>query len=242
MKTVALVFGRKNSKGLKNKNIRKINSKPMFSHVIDEVKKVKSIKNIYVSTDSSFILKNAKKKGCKLIIRPKSLSTDESLLSDAIYHAVKVCTQKEAKIDNFLILLCNSICFDYKLINKAINLIKKNDKIDTVTTVSKFNMFSPVRAMKIKNDKILNFISNNNLKKFTNLSGDRDKSTDSYFCTHSFALSKKRVFYSPEKNPSPFKWMGKQKLFIEQDSCIGDVDFEWQIPVVKWWMHRFKRK
>ena len=84
MKTVALVFGRKNSKGLKNKNIRKINSKPMFSHVIDEVKKVKSIKNIYVSTDSSFILKNAKKKGCKLIIRPKSLSTDESLLSDAI--------------------------------------------------------------------------------------------------------------------------------------------------------------
>ena len=52
MKTVALVFGRKNSKGLKNKNIRKINGKSAFSHVIDETKKVKTIKKIFVSTDS----------------------------------------------------------------------------------------------------------------------------------------------------------------------------------------------
>ena len=62
MKTVALIFGRKNSKGLKNKNIKKINGKHMFSHVIDEVKKVRSIKDIYVSTDSNFIISKAKKK------------------------------------------------------------------------------------------------------------------------------------------------------------------------------------
>ena len=62
MKTVALVFGRKNSKGLKNKNIRKINGKPAFSHVVDEVKKVKSIKKIYVSTDSEYIISKKKKK------------------------------------------------------------------------------------------------------------------------------------------------------------------------------------
>ena len=40
----------------------------------------------------------------------------------------------------------------------------------------------------------------------------------------------------------PFQWMGNNKYFIKQESCVGDVDFEWQIPVVKWWMHRFKRK
>ena len=55
-------FWRKNSKGLKNKNIRKINGKPAFSHVVDEVKKVKSIKKIYVSTDSEYIISKAKKK------------------------------------------------------------------------------------------------------------------------------------------------------------------------------------
>tara|TARA_B100000579_G_C22717780_1_gene797814 strand:- start:120 stop:848 length:729 start_codon:yes stop_codon:yes gene_type:complete len=242
MSTIAIVLGRKNSKGLKNKNIRKIHSKPMFLHVIDEAKKVKNIKSIYVSTDSKYILSKAEQRGCNLIRRPKFLSSDKALLSDAIYHAVKICKKKENDIKNFLILLCNSICFDYKMINQAIKIINKNKQIDTVTTVSKFNMFSPVRTMKIKKNKLFNFIPNKQLKKITNLSGDRDKSTDAYFCTHSFTLSKKRVFHKPKKNLMPFQWMGNNKYFIKQESCVGDVDFEWQIPVVKWWIKKFKRK
>ena len=62
MKTVAIIFGRKNSKGLKNKNIKNINGKPAFSHVIDEVRKVKKINHIFVSTDSEYIISKAKKK------------------------------------------------------------------------------------------------------------------------------------------------------------------------------------
>jgi|TARA_B100001059_G_C17809715_1_gene571485 CMP-N-acetylneuraminic acid synthetase len=239
MKTVALVFGRKNSKGLKNKNIRKINGKSAFSHVIDETKKVKTIKKIFVSTDSEYIIKKAKKKNCEIIERPKFLCTDNSLLSDAIYHAVDIAKKKEGMIDNFLILLCNSICFDYKSINKALQIIRRKN-IDTVATISKFNMFSPIRAMKIKKKKLLNFIPNNTLKKYVNLSGDRDKSTDSFFINHSFTLSKKDVFNKPNKNPMPFQWMGKNKSFIEQEFCIGDIDFEWQIPVVEWWLKNKK--
>jgi CMP-N-acetylneuraminic acid synthetase len=241
MKTVALIFGRKNSKGLKNKNIKKINGKPMFSYVIDEVKKVKNIKSIYVSTDSEFIISKAKK-NCKIIERPSFLSNDKALLSDAIYHAVEISKKREGKIDNFLILLCNSICFHYEEINKALKMIERNKKVDTITTISKFNMFSPVRAVKIKNKKIENFIPNNILKKYTNLSGDRNKSTDAYFCNHSFSLSKAKVFNQPKKNPMPFQWMGKTKFFLEQEFCVGDIDFEWQIPVVKWWLKRKKKR
>ena len=99
MKTVAIIFGRKNSKGLKNKNIKNINGKPAFSHVIDEVRKVKKINHIFVSTDSEYIISKAKKKGCKIIIRPEYLCSDKSLLSDAIYHAIKICDQQEKNID-----------------------------------------------------------------------------------------------------------------------------------------------
>jgi CMP-N-acetylneuraminic acid synthetase len=242
MKTVALIFGRKNSKGLKNKNIKKINGKHMFSHVIDEVKKVKSIKDIYVSTDSNFIISKAKKKNCKIIQRPDFLTSDKALLSDAIYHAVEISKKREGKIDNFLILLCNSICFHYEEINKALKMIKKSKSVDTITTISKFNMFSPVRAVKIKNKKIENFIPNNILKKYTNLSGDRNKSTDAYFCNHSFTLSKAEVFNKPKKNPMPFQWMGKNKFFLEQEFCVGDIDFEWQLPVVEWWLKRKNKR
>ena len=87
------------------------------------------------------------------------MCTDRSLLSDAIYHAVDIAKKNEGHIDNFLILLCNSICFTHQAINKSLKKIK-SDKADSVVTISKFNMFSPVRAMKIEKDKISNFIPN----------------------------------------------------------------------------------
>ena len=70
---VAILFGRKNSKSIKNKNILKIFSKPMFMYPLDAAKKVNEIEKIYVSSDSSYILKQAKKKKCIPIKRPKSV-------------------------------------------------------------------------------------------------------------------------------------------------------------------------
>ena len=52
---VAILFGRKNSKSIKNKNILKVFSKQMFMYPIDAAKKVREIDKIYVSSDSKFI-------------------------------------------------------------------------------------------------------------------------------------------------------------------------------------------
>ena len=85
---VAILFGRKNSKSIKNKNILKIFSKPMFMYPLSAAKKVKQIDKIYVSSDSGYILKQAKKNGCTPINRPKHLCNDKALLEEAIQHAV----------------------------------------------------------------------------------------------------------------------------------------------------------
>ncbi len=92
---VAILFGRKNSKSIKNKNILKIFSKPMFMYPIDAAKKVKEIDKIYVSSDSNHILKESQKKGCIPINRPKYLCNDKALLEDAIQHAVNYCQKKK---------------------------------------------------------------------------------------------------------------------------------------------------
>ena len=104
---VAILFGRKNSKSIKNKNILKILSKPMFMYP-DAAKKVKEIDKIYVSSDSNHILKESQKKGCIPINRPKYLCNDKALLEDAIQHAVNYCQKKNNHlVENFIILLCN---------------------------------------------------------------------------------------------------------------------------------------
>mgnify|MGYP001175812858 FL=1 len=240
---VAILFGRKNSKNIKNKNILKIFSKPMFEYPIDAAKKVKEIDRIYVSSDSQHILTKSKKRGCFPINRPKYLCDDKALLEDAIQHAVNYCQIiHKNKIENFIILLCNSICVRHTDIKKGLQILNKSKKFNTVTTVSRFNNFSPVRAKKIKNRNLLNYIPNKNLRKFTPLSCDRDKSVHSYYCTQSFTISRAKVLKNMKKNPFPFNWMSNKATYLFQDSCVGDIDFPWQIEATKWWIKNYLKK
>ena len=142
---IALIFGRKNSKGLKNKNITKINGKPSCFYPINAAISSKIFDKIYVSTDSAFIKTFSQKKKCLIINRPKYLCTDKALLSDAIDHAAKYCKKKYKKIEMFAIFLCNSVCVNK---NTVIKMQKKLDtgKYDTVTTISRFDMYSPTRS------------------------------------------------------------------------------------------------
>ena len=98
------------------------------------------------------------------------MCNDKALLEDAIQHAANFCQRdNENKIKNFIILLCNSICVRSNDILKGLNYLNKSNKFDTITTISKFNNFSPVRAKKIIGQKLLNYIPNKKLKEFTPL-------------------------------------------------------------------------
>lgn len=232
---IAILFGRKNSKSVKNKNILSFFGKPAFSYPLDAALNCKSIDQIYVSTDSNKIIDYCKKKNCKIIERPKKLCTDGALLEDAIQHAVDVCFRENKKIRNFVILLCNSICITSKELEKGIDIMNKF-KPDSVTTISKFNMFSPIRAKKIQGKFIDTYIPNKVMKNYTDLSCDRDKSVDTFFCTGSFTVSQSKILKNLKKNPYPFRWIGKKTRHFIQNDCVGDIDFEWQIPVIKWWL------
>ena len=91
----AFIFARGGSKELKNKNIKLFNGKPLIFYSIDQAKKNKKIKKIFVSSDNSRILKIAKKYGAHTIIRPKSLSNDKSSEINAWKHAIKYLKKKK---------------------------------------------------------------------------------------------------------------------------------------------------
>jgi len=58
---LGVTLARGGSKGIKNKNLTKINGKPLIYFTIKEAKKCKKITNYIVSTDSNKIKKVAKK-------------------------------------------------------------------------------------------------------------------------------------------------------------------------------------
>jgi CMP-N-acetylneuraminic acid synthetase len=76
---IALICARGGSKGIKNKNLLKIDNKSLLRIAIEQSKKIKFIKQVYVSTDSIKIANEAKKFGAIVpFIRPKKLSRDNT--------------------------------------------------------------------------------------------------------------------------------------------------------------------
>ncbi len=79
MNIVALICARGGSKGIPNKNTKILAGKPLIVRTIDQVKKLKEVNSIIVSTDSKKIASIALNAGAEVpFIRPKKLAKDNS--------------------------------------------------------------------------------------------------------------------------------------------------------------------
>jgi CMP-N,N'-diacetyllegionaminic acid synthase len=145
-----LIPARGNSKGVKNKNIVKINGKELIYYTINIAKKLKNISKIVVSTDSEKIAKIAKKYGADVpFIRPKKYARDNSTDLEVFQHYVGWLKNYNFQKPNLIIHLRPTTPFrSLKVINLAINIIKKNKNISSLRSMKKSN-FSPYKMWHI---------------------------------------------------------------------------------------------
>ena len=126
MKILCTICARKGSKGLKNKNLLKINNKTLIQHTYEIAKKTKLFDKIIITTDYKNIL--TKYKFFDLSIkRPKKFANDKSSKIDAIKHALIVSENKfNCKFD-YVVDLDVTAPLRLKIdIIKAFNKIHKN--------------------------------------------------------------------------------------------------------------------
>ncbi|MHA1438589.1 MAG: acylneuraminate cytidylyltransferase family protein [Promethearchaeota archaeon] len=96
MKILSTICARGGSKGVKNKNIRLLNGKPLIAYSIEALKSWNKTDKIICSTDSDDIRKIALKFGAETPFkRPSELATDTADKLDVLKHAVKFCEKKE---------------------------------------------------------------------------------------------------------------------------------------------------
>ena len=88
-KICSVILARGGSKGLKNKNLREVNFKPLIYWSIKKSLESKLINKTYVSSDSKEILNYSEKIGASLIERPFKYATDNSSSEIAWLHAAK---------------------------------------------------------------------------------------------------------------------------------------------------------
>jgi len=239
---VALMIGRAGSKGFPNKNVKTLNKKKICEYPIIACKKSKFIKEIFVATDCKKIINATKKYNVNYIDRPKYLNTSKALGEDVYLYSYSKIKEKIKNIELVVLLFANAPTLNESMLDNAIKKIKKNKKADSIVSVSKYNMWSPLRARKINKqgflDPFVNFEYFGDPKK---LNCDRDSQGDVLFADMSFSIVKPKCFQNMQNNLLPQKWMGNKILPYISEAGL-DIDFEWQFPQLEFWNKKLKKK
>ena len=157
---MALIPARGGSKGIKNKNIKKLNGLPLIAYTIKQAIDADIIDDIIVSTDDNNIKKIALKYGARVpFTRPNKLSTDKATNIDVALHAVE-----KVKCDILIILQPTSPLRKTSDITSSLKLLLDKD-VKAVIGVNKNKSyvysFETNNSNLILNSKSLSKISTN---------------------------------------------------------------------------------
>jgi hypothetical protein len=237
MMIFALMLGRKGSTGFPGKNTTPILGKPLMAYPILAAKSSKYVDDIYVSTDSMEIKSVAEEYGGKYIERPAYLATKTALGEDAYKHGFVWLKENISEDIEFIVLLfCNAATVSGKLIDEGIEVLRNNPEYDSAVSVSCYNMWSPLRARKINSEGLLDpFVPFETFGNPKTLNCDRDSQGDVWFADMGVSIVRPRCFEKMEEGLLPQKWMGK-KIYPLKQQAGCDVDYEWQLPQVEYWL------
>tara|TARA_B100001741_G_scaffold278165_1_gene249999 strand:- start:1155 stop:1847 length:693 start_codon:yes stop_codon:yes gene_type:complete len=155
-KILAVILARGGSKGIKLKNLRKINNKSLVFHAANIVKKINEIDRAIVSTDHNKISKEAVKFGLSAPFkRPTKLSGDKVSDYKVLDHALRFMEKfDKTKYDIIVSLPPTSPLRKSKDVRGAIKMMIKN-KFDSVWTVSPTDSkYHPLKQLNLVKNKI----------------------------------------------------------------------------------------
>ena len=234
---VGLIIGKHLSMGYPGKNVRPLLGRPMVEYAFLAAKYAKRLSRIFTSTDAPHIAEIGYKYGAEHISRPPELATPDALTEDALKHAFKEMQKRtDGQVRTVCLLFANAPTIKPGDIDHAIEILEDQASYDSVITVCKYNMWSPLRARRIDEDGFLRpYIELDKIGDVKQMSSIRGGEGDTYFCDLAVQVLRDRCFIDMDEGQLPFKWMGKSSYALTTDYGF-DIDHEWQIPVVEYWL------
>ena len=220
MEILAIIPGRKDSKGVVNKNIRQINGKPLISYSIEAALDSKFIKKAVVSSDSEEILEIANEYNVESIERPKYLAQDDSTTVDVVKHILNVFEEYDYFPEILVLLQPTSPLRDSNDIDDAIKMFLRYDDVDSLVSVSKFN-HNPLWAFKIED----NFLSPAFNEEFLN---KRRQDLPNLFLPNGAIY----IIKTKKLNEENSFYTKKTKAFLMSEEKSLDIDTELDLKLV----------
>lgn len=213
-----------------------------MSYPLRAAVKSKYVDKVYVSTDDEEIMKIGREHGAEIILRPPELCTKEALGEDAYVHGYRVIRKQLVSagksLEMLVLLFCNAATILPETIDQGIEVLRSNPGFDSAVTVSSYNMWSPLRARKIGDDGLLHpFVPFETFGNPKTLNCDRDSQGDVWFADMSVSIVRPHCLDNLHEGLLPQKWMGRKIYPLKQWGGL-DVDFEWQMPQVEYWLQK----
>lgn len=134
MNNLAIIPARSGSKGLKDKNIKLLNGKPLIAYSIEAAKKSGIYSHILVSTDSERYGKIAIQYGAEVpFYRSEKNASDVASSWDVVKEVLKKYREMGIEFDTFTLLQPTSPLRKCEDIKKAYELFKEKDAIAVVS-------------------------------------------------------------------------------------------------------------
>jgi CMP-N-acetylneuraminic acid synthetase len=233
--TVIIQTARAGSKSVPLKNELVINEKPLYLHNILAAGEVVGLPSVFCYTNIKSAVKLAETYGFRVLNRPEELSGDLSSHYDCMRDALlKAEAETQIRYEFLVVILGNNRCCFPQDLELGLETLEQNSELDSVISISKYNMFNPLRAFNIKPDGMLKAaisIPSDNMMSHL-VANDKDIMGDIYFFNGSFWIMRRESFDRNE-GPPPFPWLGKNIGFVSQDPRCMEVDADWQVPIVE---------
>lgn len=212
----------------------------MATYPMRAAKNARLVDRAYLSTDDEVLIALARQEGLEIIVRPPHLATKQALGEDAYRHGHQVirdlAAERGERVELMVLLFCNAPTITGDTIDRGIVVLRDHADYDSAVTVSCYNMWSPLRARRETSEGLLEpFVPFETFGDPKTLNCDRDSQGDVWFADMSMSIVRPRCLEHMEDGLLPQKWMGRRIYPLKQWGGL-DVDFEWQIPQVEFWL------
>ena len=153
-RNLAIIPARSGSKGLKDKNIKLLNGKPLIAYTIEAALKSNIFREVLVSTDSEEYKKVSQEYGAWVpFLRPRCFAEDNTSTNEVIENVLLTLENMGKTYENFMVLQPTSPLRDENDLKEAFDFfIEKN--ANSVVSMCECE-HSPLLTRKLSNEKQL---------------------------------------------------------------------------------------
>ena len=214
--------------------------RPLVEYPLRAAAGARAVDRVYISTDSERLKEIGRRHEARLINRPPYLATKQALGEDAYVHGYRVIRDellREGKdVELMVLLFANAASVTSEQIDEGVAVLRDHPDFDSAVTVSCYNMWSPLRARRVGPDGLLEpFVPFETFGDPVTLNCDRDSQGDAWFADMGVSIVRPRCLDNINEGLLPQKWMGRKIYPLRQWGGL-DVDYEWQIPLVEFWL------